>query len=104
MFSVFNLITFAEMISEMETVARTQTIIRLRPELMERVKYRAKGRNMSVNAYVESVLEEATKAPIPKLPKDFKISPLIEKLSGIIPAPTQEMLESDDRLAYILSK
>lgn len=88
----------------METVTRTQTVIRLRPELMERVKYRAKGRNMSVNAYVESVLEEATKAPIPKLPKDFKISPLIEKLSGIIPAPTQEMLESDDRLAYILSK
>ena len=88
----------------METVARTQTVIRLRPELIERVKYRAKGRNMSVNAYVESVLEEATKAPIPKLPKDFKIHPVIEKLSGIIPAPTKEMLEQDDRLAYILSK
>ncbi len=84
--------------------ARAQTVIRLKPELMERVKYRAKGRNMSVNAYVESVLEEATKAPIPKLPKGFKTSPVIERLSGIIPAPTQEMLESDERLAYILSK
>ena len=92
------------MLSNMETIARTQTVIRLRPEVMERVKYRAKGHNMSVNAYVESILDEATRAPIPKLPTDFKISPVIEKLSGIIPAPTKEMLESDDRLAYILSK
>jgi len=88
----------------METATRIQTVIRLRPEVMERVKYRAKGHNMSVNAYVESVLDTATKVPIPKLPKDFKISPVIERMSGVIPAPTKELLESDDRLAYILSK
>lgn len=88
----------------METIARVQTVIRLRPEVMERVKYRAKGYNMSVNAYVESILDEATRAPIPKLPKDFKISPEIERLSGIFPPTTKEMLELDDRLAYILSK
>ena len=88
----------------METIARVQTVIRLRPEVMERVKYRAKGKKMSVNAYMESVLDAATRAPIPKLPKDFKISPMIERWSGCIPAPTKEMLESDDRLAYILSK
>lgn len=92
------------MLSGMETAARTQTVIRLKPELMERVKYRAKGRNLSVNAYVESVLEEATKAPIPKLPREFKSSPAIERLSGIIPAPSREMLESDEKLAYILGK
>lgn len=98
------MITFAKTISKMETVTRVQTVIRLQPEVMERVKYRAKGKKISVNAYVESVLDAATRAPIPKLPKDFKIDPMIEKLSGIIPAPTKEMLESDDRLAYILSK
>ena len=104
MFSIYKLITFVKMLSNMETIARVQTVIRLRPEVMERVKYRAKGYNMSVNAYVESILDEATRAPIPKLPKDFKISPEIERLSGIFPPTTKEMLESDDRLAYILSK
>lgn len=88
----------------MENAARVQTVIRLRPDVMERVKYRAKSQNISVNAFVENALVEATKVPIPKLPKDFKIDPLVESLSGIIPAPSKEMLESDDRLAYILSK
>ncbi|MBQ6199121.1 MAG: toxin-antitoxin system HicB family antitoxin [Bacteroidales bacterium] len=98
------MITFAKMISFMENTGRVQTVIRLRPDVMERVKYRAKSQNISVNAFVENALIEATKVPIPKLPKDFKIDPLVESLSGIIPAPSKEMLESDDRLAYILSK
>jgi hypothetical protein len=98
------MIIFAEMISFMETTTRVQTVIRLRPEVMERVKYRAKSQNTSVNAFIESALVEATKVPIPKLPKGFKISPLVESLSGIFPAPTKEMLESDDRLAYIYNK
>ena len=97
-------IIFAKMISFMETIARVQTVIRLRPEVMERVKYRAKSQDISVNAFIENALVEATKVPIPKLPKNFKISPLVESLSGIIPAPTKEMLEADDRLAYILGK
>ncbi len=88
----------------MENAARVQTVIRLRPEVMERVKYRAKSQNISVNAFVENALVEATKVPIPKLPKDFKIDPLVESLSGFFPPTTKEMLESDDRLAYILGK
>ena len=88
----------------METIARVQTIVRLRPELMERVKYRAKGQNISVNAFIENALMEATKVAVPKRPKDLKIDPVVESLSGIIPAPSKELLESDDRLAYILSK
>lgn len=92
------------MISNMDTTTRVQTVIRLRPEVMERVKYRARSQSISVNAFIENALAEATKVPIPKLPKNFKISPLVESLSGIIPAPTKEMLESDDRLAYLLGK
>ena len=92
------------MISFMETTTRVQTVIRLRPEVMERVKYRAKSQNTSVNAFIENVLVEATKVAIPKRPKDKEIDPLIKSLSGIFPPTTQEMLESDDRLAYILSK
>lgn len=92
------------MISNMDTTTRVQTVIRLRPEVMERVKYRARSQSISVNAFIENALAEATKVPMPKLPKNFKISPLVESLSGIIPAPTKEMLESDDRLAYLLGK
>ncbi len=92
------------MISFMETIARVQTVIRLRPDVMERVKYRAKSQGVSINAFMEDAIMEATKVSIPKRPKDLEISPVVKSLSGIIPAPTKEMLESDDRLAYILSK
>ena len=83
---------------------RVQTVLRISPELMARVKYKAAQLDTSVNAYIESVLRDAVMPRIPKLPKDFKISPLIESLSGIIPAPTQEMLDEDPKLAYILGK
>ena len=98
------MITFAKMISFMETIARVQTVIRLRPEVMERVKYRAKSLGISINAFMEDAIMEATKVSIPKRPKNLEIDPVVKSLSGIIPAPTKEMLESDDRLAYILSK
>ena len=89
----------------MENVSRVQTIIRIKPEIMERVKYRAKSRDMSVNAFVEGVLDEATRIPpIPKLPKDYEIDPLVKSLTGFLPMPPQEVIDSDPRLAYILSK
>ena len=79
-------------------------MLRLPPQLIEQLKHNAKRDNLSLNAYVEMELEMIAKPKIPKLPKDFKVSPLVESLSGIIPAPSKELLESDDRLAYILSK
>ena len=45
-----------------------------------------------------------SKPGIPKLPKDFKIDPLVESLSGCIPMPSQEVIDSDPRLAYLLGK
>lgn len=88
----------------METAIREQTVIRFRKDIMNRARFKAKQNNMSLNAYLEEVVAEAVKPAIPKLPKDFKISPAVEALSGIIPAPTKEQLEADDRLAYILGK
>ena len=88
----------------METIARTQALIRLPSELLLKAKYMAKQNNMSFNAFVEQALEMSVNPVIPKLPKDFKISHTVEALSGIIPAPTKEELESDDRLAYIWNK
>ena len=88
----------------MENVIREQTVIRFRKDILNRARFKAKQNNMSLNAYLEEVVAEAVKPVIPKLPKDFKISPAVEALSGIIPAPTKEQLEADDRLAYILGK
>lgn len=98
------MITFAEKIIEMETIAREQTVIRFRKDILNRARYKAKQQNMSLNAFLEEAVMLAVKPRIPKLPKDFKISPWVEKYSGIMPAPTKEQLEEDDRLAYILGK
>ncbi len=88
----------------METVSRVQTVIRFREDVLNRARFKAKQQNMSLNAYLEEVVAEAVRPKIPKLPKDFKIDPGIELFSGIIPAPTKEQLEADDRLAYIWGK
>ena len=88
----------------METAIREQTVIRFRKDVLDRARFKAKQSNMSLNAYLEDIVAAAVKPSIPKLPKDFKISPAVEALSGIIPAPTKELLESDDRLAYIVGK
>lgn len=88
----------------METANRVQTVLRLPQEIMLRAKYKAKQQGKSLNSYFEDVITEAVRPEIPKLPKDFKIDPVIESLSGIFPAPTKEQLEADDRLAYIWNK
>ena len=92
------------MISDMETITREQTVIRFRKDVLNRARFMAKQRDISLNALLEEIVAEAVKPKIPKLPKDLKISPTVKALSGIIPAPTKEMLEADDRLAYILGK
>lgn len=83
---------------------KVQTVLRISPELMRRVKYKARQVDVSVNAYIEDVLREAVMPRIPTLPKDFEIDPVIKSLSGIIPAPSQEEIDADPRLAYILGK
>lgn len=83
---------------------RVQTIIRLRPELMARVKRASKRENRSVNSFIEHTLEKATGLEFPKLPKDFKVSDEILSLGGTIAVPTQEMLDKDAKLAYLWEK
>ncbi len=97
-------ITFAKTIADMETITRTQTVIRFREDILNRARYKAKQQSMSLNAYLEHVVEEAVKPQIPKLPKEFKVSDFVKSLSGVITAPSQEELEADPKLAYILGK
>ena len=85
----------------MET-ARISTIIRLRPGIMAQAKRRAKQKNLSFNAYVEEVLDRASRVEWPVLPPDFKVSE--EILNFQIKdwkEATKEELEADPRLAHI---
>ena len=96
-----NMITFAKNDIIMETVQRVQTVLRLRPELMARVKRQARKENRSVNSFIERTLEKMTETEWPKLPSDFKVSEEIESMGRCIKAPTQEMLQDDPKLAYL---
>lgn len=91
-------------IQEKKAPEKVQTVLRISPELMRRVKYKARQVDVSVNAYIEDVLREAVMPRIPRLPEGFEIDPVIKSLSGIIPAPSQEEIDADPRLAYILGK
>lgn len=83
---------------------RVQVIVRLKPELMARVKRAARRENRSMNSFIEHTLEKATGLEFPKLPKDFKVSDEILALGGTIAEPTQEMLDKDAKLAYLWRK
>ena len=52
----------------METATRTQTAFRLKDSLLEKLKWEARRGHLSLNAYVEAVLEESV-AEVRKFPK-----------------------------------
>ena len=83
---------------------RVQTILRLPPELMARVKRASKREKCSVNSFIEQTLDKATGLEFPKLPADFKVSNEILNLGFAIAEPTPEMLENDPKLAYLWNK
>ena len=83
---------------------RTQTIIRLSPELLQRVKNEAKKQNRSLNSFIENTLERATELQFPPMPPDMKIDDDILAIAGCIKEPTEEMLKNDPKLAYLWEK
>lgn len=99
------MITFAKR-TMMETT-RIQTVLRLPPELMERVKRSARKEKSSFNSYVERVLEQATASAsaFPTLPRGFKISDEVRSMGKFkLGTPTAEALEADPKLAYLWEK
>ncbi|MBQ6291234.1 MAG: toxin-antitoxin system HicB family antitoxin [Bacteroidales bacterium] len=98
----------------MEGTRTVQTAFRFSPELVSRLKRRARLERKSVNAYVEEAVEKAldsgndpytllaAKLKEVKVPQD--ISPEIQALSSFKVEFTAEELVADDRLAYILGK
>lgn len=88
----------------METT-RIQTVLRLSPELMARVKRSARKENCSFNSYVERILDQATGQEFPILPPDFELSDDIHALGRFeCKAPTAQVLEADPKLAYLWEK
>lgn len=88
----------------METT-RIQTVLRLPPELMERVRRNARKEKKSFNSYVERILEQATGPVFPVLPTDYEISEEIRKLGCLTaPEPSAEALAADPRLAWLWEK
>ena len=98
----------------MEGIRTIQTAFRFSPELVDRLKRRARLEKKSVNAYVEEAVEKAlgggddpytllaAKLKEVKVPQD--ISPEVKALSSFKVEFTAEDLAADDRLAYILGK
>ena len=55
--------------------------------------------------YIEEMLDLTSRpAPIPKLPPDMELDPVIKRLIGCIPPIPQEVIDEDPKLAYILGK
>ena len=89
----------------METVTTIQTGIRMSPALYERLKRNAKRENRSLNNYVVTLLETATAPVFPRLKKeDYPIDEDLLQLGRVLAEPSEEELENDPRLAYILEK
>ena len=85
--------------------ASVQTAFRFPPELVARIKREAKRNKKSVNAFVTEILDRRTKLEWPVLPKDY--SATADELftcQGQIPSPTEEMLKTDPKLAYLWNK
>ncbi len=91
---------------EMEpTLTKVQTGLRFSPILIARLKREAKKNKKSFNGYVEELLENATTPKMPKLSREeFAPTEEILRLGSTIPSFSQEELDEDPKLAYILSK
>ena len=85
------------------TTTRIQTAFRLRPELLERIKYHAAREKKSVNSYVEEILERETRPVIPKFPPNFEVSEEIKAMNQCLQLPSKEEIEADPKLAHILA-
>ena len=91
---------------QMETARRIQTAFRLEETLLNRLKKKASRQHKSLNSYVEALLKADVRNE-PEYPKvSFPIphSTRASRMLDIIPGFTDEDLEKDEKLAYILGK
>lgn len=99
----------------MSTVPRTQTAFRLKNDLLERLKIKARKEKVSLNTLVENTLEANAGKDIlfPRLPKDYGISPearsfechgqLPEEYKGLS-ASEQAALDRELKIKHLIEK
>lgn len=90
----------------MENTRRIQTAFRLEEPLLNRLKKKASRQNKSLNSYVEALLRADVRdePEYPKVPFPIRHSVRVSRMLDILPAFTDEEIESDEKLAYILGK
>ena len=93
----------------MNTVRKVQTAFRLPEDLIERLKRKARGRDMSLNAYVERLLLKDAPAELefPKMDPNEPILPSVMALGRHSGEPLKfkpEELKDDPRLDYLAHK
>lgn len=98
----------------MDGVRSVQTAFRFRPELLERLKRRARFEGKSLNQYVEGVLEKSLMSKVirykeacealAELEMPDTISPELMALSRFKVSLTEEEIHNDPRLEAILSR
>lgn len=86
--------------------ARVQTAFRLRASVLARSKREAERRGLSLNAYVDELLDRETRVEWPRLPKDYKVSQEILNLKCVdkLVEPTPEEFAEDPKLEYLWNK
>ena len=88
-----------------EAAPKIQTAFRFSPELLGKMKRKAKSKNLSLNAYAEELFDRDTRLDWPILPEDFNISDEIRSMHCIhFTEPTPEELAADPKLAYLWEK
>ena len=90
----------------MESTRRIQTAFRLEESLLNRLKRKASRQNKSLNSYVEALLKADVRneSEYPKVSFPIPHSARVSRMLDILPAFTDEELEKDEKLAYILGK
>ena len=90
----------------MENKRRIQTAFRLEESLLNRLKKKASRQNKSLNSYVEALLKADVRdePEYPKVTFPIPHSTRVSRMIDILPGFTDEELERDEKLAYILGK
>lgn len=89
----------------MGSTTRIQTAFRLPPELLERMKWEAQKRNVSLNKWVEDAVEQALRPKQPAFSWDTPISDEIRQLRCLeLKCPTDEEFAADPKLEYLWKK
>lgn len=85
---------------------KEQTAFRFDKDLLSTMKSRAKGMGKTLNGYVNHLIIQDLKnsMTLPEISISDELDPDVERFAGILSAPSEEDLKSDERLAAIWNR